>query len=152
MAYRPDVRVRIVPVGINYFQVCACAHAAVPLPMHMAGAACRVCAPSNTRCCRRCSWSPMHACPQGHRFRSRAFVEFGDPMDIPSELVKEYRAGLPRTGSGRLMPRRTPQAKSARRFHPLRSLLTGIYLRHTSYGHEILRMETPGQAGRREHL
>eukprot|EP01048_Picozoa_sp_COSAG05_P013703 COSAG05_NODE_1481_length_4761_cov_4.755684_4_plen_470_part_00 len=59
MARHHDVRVRIVPVGMNYFQ--------------------------------------------GHRFRSRAFVEFGDPMDIPSELVAEYCAGLPQPGSGCLI-------------------------------------------------
>jgi hypothetical protein len=33
----------------------------------------------------------------------------------------------------------------ARRFHPLQSILTEIYLCHTCSYHEILRMETPGQ-------
>jgi hypothetical protein len=44
----------------------------------------------------------------------------------------------------------------ARRFHPLLSILTEIYLCHTCSCHEILRMETPGQdlwlnGGRRDH-
>jgi hypothetical protein len=34
----------------------------------------------------------------------------------------------------------------ARRFHSLLSILTEIYLCHTCFCHEILRMETPGQA------
>jgi hypothetical protein len=34
----------------------------------------------------------------------------------------------------------------ARRFHPLRSILTEIYRCHTCSCHEVLRMETPGQA------
>lgn len=67
MARHPDVRVRIVPVGMNYFQ--------------------------------------------GHRFRSRAFVEFGDPMDIPSELVAEYCAGLPQPGVGSLCLSAQPKIK-----------------------------------------
>lgn len=28
-----------------------------------------------------------------HKFRSRAVVEFGTPLDIPSELVELYRKG-----------------------------------------------------------
>jgi hypothetical protein len=42
--------------------------------------------------------------------------------------------------------------RSARRFHPLRSILTEIYLCHTCSCHEILRMETPGQAGQPPRL
>jgi hypothetical protein len=38
--------------------------------------------------------------------------------------------------------------QSAGRFHPLRSVLTEIYLCHTCSCHERLRMETPGQVGR----
>jgi hypothetical protein len=34
----------------------------------------------------------------------------------------------------------------ARRFHPLRAILTEIHLCHTCSRHEILRMDTPGQA------
>jgi 1-acyl-sn-glycerol-3-phosphate acyltransferase len=59
MAKYPNRNVRIVPVGLNYFN--------------------------------------------GHRFRSRALVTFGDPLDIPKELCKEYSAGLPQLGSGRIV-------------------------------------------------
>jgi hypothetical protein len=41
---------------------------------------------------------------------------------------------------------------SARRFYPLRSIWTEIYLCHTSSCHETLRMETPGQGGGRGSL
>jgi len=30
-----------------------------------------------------------------HRFRSRAVIEFGSPLEIPSELVEKYRNGGP---------------------------------------------------------
>jgi hypothetical protein len=30
-----------------------------------------------------------------HRFRSRAVIEFGPPLDIPSELVKRFQNGGP---------------------------------------------------------
>jgi 1-acyl-sn-glycerol-3-phosphate acyltransferase len=59
MAKYPHRNVRIVPVGLNYFN--------------------------------------------GHRFRSRALVGFGDPIDIPKELCADYRAGLPQPGSGRIL-------------------------------------------------
>ncbi|CAE7155235.1 unnamed protein product [Rhizoctonia solani] len=49
MASNPDLRVRIIPVGLSYF----------------------------------------HA----HRFRSRAVVEFGSPIDVPKELVDLFRSG-----------------------------------------------------------
>ena len=49
MAGYPDVKVKIVPVGLSYF----------------------------------------HA----HRFRSRAVIEFGPPLDIPSELVEKFQNG-----------------------------------------------------------
>jgi glycerol-3-phosphate O-acyltransferase/dihydroxyacetone phosphate acyltransferase len=51
MANHPDVKVKIVPVGLSYF----------------------------------------HA----HRFRSRAVIEFGSPLEIPSELVEKYQNGGP---------------------------------------------------------
>jgi len=49
MAGHPDVKVKIVPVGLSYF----------------------------------------HA----HRFRSRAVIEFGPPVDVPSELVEKFQNG-----------------------------------------------------------
>ncbi|KAG8714739.1 Microtubule-associated protein, microtubule dynamics during spindle orientation [Ceratobasidium sp. 423] len=49
MASNPNLRVRIIPVGLSYF----------------------------------------HA----HRFRSRAVVEFGSPIDVPKELVDLFRSG-----------------------------------------------------------
>jgi hypothetical protein len=42
-------------------------------------------------------------------------------------------------------------ARCARRFQPLRSILTEIYLCRTCSCHEILRVETPGQGGRASH-
>ena len=45
----PDCGVKIVPVGMNYFNP--------------------------------------------HKFRSRAVIEFGTPIDIPPELLKKYKAG-----------------------------------------------------------
>ncbi|KAF8479349.1 hypothetical protein DFH94DRAFT_749242 [Russula ochroleuca] len=49
VAGHPDVKVKIVPVGLSYF----------------------------------------HA----HRFRSRAVIEFGPPLDVPSELVEKFKNG-----------------------------------------------------------
>lgn len=49
MANNPDVRVKIVPVGLSYF----------------------------------------HA----HRFRSRAVIEFGSPLDVPPEFVEMFKQG-----------------------------------------------------------
>jgi len=49
MAANPDLRVRIIPVGLSYF----------------------------------------HA----HRFRSRAVVEFGSPIDVPQDLIDLFRSG-----------------------------------------------------------
>ncbi|KAG9125681.1 hypothetical protein FRC07_006651 [Ceratobasidium sp. 392] len=61
MASNPDLRVRIVPVGLSYF----------------------------------------HA----HRFRSRAVVEFGSPIDVPQDLVELFRSGgsSKRDASGKLL-------------------------------------------------
>ena len=67
MAKHPHSRVRIVCVGLNYFQ--------------------------------------------GHRFRSRAFVEFGDPMDVPPQLVADYLVGLPRMSTGYLVLGTGPTVK-----------------------------------------
>ena len=52
MANNPDLRVKIVPVGLSYF----------------------------------------HA----HRFRSRAVIEFGSPLDVPSEFVEMFKEGGPK--------------------------------------------------------
>ncbi len=49
MASHPNVKVKLVPVGLSYF----------------------------------------HA----HRFRSRAVVEFGPPLDVSSELVEKFKNG-----------------------------------------------------------
>lgn len=51
MANHPELKVKIVPVGLSYF----------------------------------------HA----HRFRSRAVVEFGPPMNVPEELVGMFKQGGP---------------------------------------------------------
>lgn len=61
MANDPNVKVKIVPVGLSYF----------------------------------------HA----HRFRSRAVVEFGSAMDVPSELVEMFKQGGPekREAVGKLL-------------------------------------------------
>ncbi|QRV72837.1 acyltransferase [Ceratobasidium sp. AG-Ba] len=61
MVSNPDLRVRIVPVGLSYF----------------------------------------HA----HRFRSRAVVEFGSPIDVPHDLVELFRSGgsSKRDASGKLL-------------------------------------------------
>ena len=36
-----------------------------------------------------CGMNYFHA----HKFRSRAVVEFGTPLDVPKELVEMYRSG-----------------------------------------------------------
>lgn len=36
-----------------------------------------------------CGMNYFHA----HKFRSRAVIEFGSPLDIPEELVDQYRRG-----------------------------------------------------------
>ncbi|KAG8908510.1 hypothetical protein FRB99_005870 [Tulasnella sp. 403] len=61
MAADPNLRVRIVPVGLSYF----------------------------------------HA----HKFRSRAVIEFGTPLDVPPELVEMFSLGGPnkREASGKLL-------------------------------------------------
>ncbi|CAN8098100.1 unnamed protein product [Discula destructiva] len=59
MADSPDIDLKIVPVGMNYF----------------------------------------HA----HKFRSRAVVEFGQPIEIPTELVQMYQHGQRRDAIGALL-------------------------------------------------
>lgn len=49
MAEDPNLKVKIVPVGLSYFHP--------------------------------------------HRFRSRAVIEFGHPLDVPEELVETFKAG-----------------------------------------------------------
>ena len=39
-----------------------------------------------------CGLTYFHA----HRFRSSAFVDFGDPISIPAEMVEGYKAGKER--------------------------------------------------------
>lgn len=58
-ALSQNIKITVVPVGLNYF----------------------------------------HA----HKFRSRAIVEFGDPVNIPSELVKSYIDGKRRESVGTLL-------------------------------------------------
>jgi glycerol-3-phosphate O-acyltransferase / dihydroxyacetone phosphate acyltransferase len=38
-----------------------------------------------------------------HKFRSRAVVEFGDPIEVPQELVDLYRKGERRDAVGHLL-------------------------------------------------
>lgn len=52
MADNPDLRVKIVPVGLSYFHP--------------------------------------------HRFRSRAVVEFGSPLDVPAECIEMFKEGGPK--------------------------------------------------------
>ncbi|KAK7747291.1 Glycerol-3-phosphate/dihydroxyacetone phosphate acyltransferase [Cytospora paraplurivora] len=59
LADSPDIDLKIVPVGMNYF----------------------------------------HA----HKFRSRAVVEFGQPIEIPRELVEMYKTGQRRDAIGSLL-------------------------------------------------
>lgn len=59
MADSPDIDLKVVPVGMNYF----------------------------------------HA----HKFRSRAVVEFGQPIEIPTELVDMYKHGQRRDAIGALL-------------------------------------------------
>lgn len=55
MASEPDCKVKVIPVGMNYF----------------------------------------HA----HKFRSRAVVEFGTPIEVPMELVKQFETREGRKGA-----------------------------------------------------
>lgn len=46
-----------------------------------------------------CGMNYFHA----HKFRSRAVVEFGTPIDIPRELVEKYKRGERREAVGELL-------------------------------------------------
>lgn len=46
-----------------------------------------------------CGMNYFHA----HKFRSRAVIEFGTPVEIPPELVEEYRNGSRRDAVGRML-------------------------------------------------
>ena len=46
-----------------------------------------------------CGMNYFHA----HKFRSRAVVEFGTPMEVPKELVDMYRSGERREAIRRLL-------------------------------------------------
>ena len=46
-----------------------------------------------------CGMNYFHA----HKFRSRAVVEFGAPIEVPPELVEMYRSGERREATGQLL-------------------------------------------------
>ena len=46
-----------------------------------------------------CGMNYFHA----HKFRSRAVVEFGTPIDVPTELLDLYRSGQKREATGQLL-------------------------------------------------
>ncbi len=46
-----------------------------------------------------CGMNYFHA----HKFRSRAVVEFGSPIEVPSELVEMYKSGEPREATRQLL-------------------------------------------------
>ena len=46
-----------------------------------------------------CGMNYFHA----HKFRSRAVVEFGTPIDVPPELVELYRSGERRQATAQLL-------------------------------------------------
>ena len=46
-----------------------------------------------------CGMNYFHA----HKFRSRAVVEFGSPVEVPAELVELYRSGERREATGQLL-------------------------------------------------
>ena len=46
-----------------------------------------------------CGMNYFHA----HKFRSRAVVEFGTPLEVPSQLVDEYKYGSRRDAIGRML-------------------------------------------------
>ena len=46
-----------------------------------------------------CGMNYFHA----HKFRSRAVVEFGNPIDVPSELIELYRSGERREATNQLL-------------------------------------------------
>lgn len=38
-----------------------------------------------------------------HKFRSRAVIEFGNPLDVPPELVEKYKTGERREAIGKML-------------------------------------------------
>lgn len=46
-----------------------------------------------------CGMNYFHA----HKFRSRAVIEFGSPIEVPRELVDEYKRGERRDAVGALL-------------------------------------------------
>ena len=46
-----------------------------------------------------CGMNYFHA----HKFRSRAVIEFGTPIDVPSELVQQFKQGERRESVGALL-------------------------------------------------
>jgi len=46
-----------------------------------------------------CGMNYFHA----HKFRSRAVVEFGTPVEIPPELVQKYKSGERREAVGKVL-------------------------------------------------
>ena len=46
-----------------------------------------------------CGMNYFHA----HKFRSRAVVEFGNPISVPGELVELYKSGERREATGKLL-------------------------------------------------
>lgn len=46
-----------------------------------------------------CGMNYFHA----HKFRSRAVIEFGNPIEIPPELVEQYKRGERREAVGTLL-------------------------------------------------
>ena len=46
-----------------------------------------------------CGMNYFHA----HKFRSRAVIEFGTPLDVPPDLVEEFKTGSRREAIGRML-------------------------------------------------
>lgn len=46
-----------------------------------------------------CGMNYFHA----HKFRSRAVVEFGTPLEVPKELVEQYKNGSRRDAVGHML-------------------------------------------------
>lgn len=46
-----------------------------------------------------CGMNYFHA----HKFRSRAVVEFGNPIEVPRELIEKYKNGQRREAVGELL-------------------------------------------------
>lgn len=46
-----------------------------------------------------CGMNYFHA----HKFRSRAVIEFGTPIDVPADLVEEFKHGSRREAIGKML-------------------------------------------------